>query len=55
MVNKKKKIEKGFVPQRPPKKPVAPNGSIKSIKGFVPLPLPKKQTTDTKKMSRNKV
>ena len=41
--NKKKRIDKGFVPQKPPQKPIKP------VKGFVPPRSPKKPPTDYKK------
>jgi len=44
--NKKKRIDKGFVPQKTPKKPV----DLK--KGFVPPRSPKKPPTENKKKKK---
>jgi len=46
--NKKKKIDEGFVPQKPPKIPTPLKIPIEPAKGFVPPCSPKKPPTDYK-------
>jgi hypothetical protein len=46
--NKKKRIDKGFVPQKPPKRPTPPKIPIEPAKGYVSPRSPKKPPSEHK-------